>query len=255
MGSDPQRQEPAAAAGCSWDEALARLLYEHNADGRAESGLHATEPTVGNIATGGAYWVEPNQPPPLLALLPLTAIAGPLQGRRVRRRSVDGAIWLIDLRIWAEPKNRVVRVVHEADWYRLRVAALEPPLLPISYDVDVSTVCVEQYVTPTTSLSDDGDDPNAWLRRLHDDPLQPPPVVPLRAWRAGHLLGRRAIIATPAGVTTDLRVVSEPTDDGRGVVVHTIDEADWHVHSPLNPGVDMWRSYRSTPIEQVWIEG
>jgi hypothetical protein len=27
------------------------------------------------------------------------------------------------------------------------------------------------------------------------------------------------------------------------------------VHFPLSPGVDMWRSYRSTPIEHVWIEG
>jgi hypothetical protein len=255
VSSDGRRHDRAAAAGSSWDEALARLLDEHEADRRAAPDPRSAEPTAASIAGSGAYWVEPNQPPPLLALLPLTAVAGPLQGRRVRRRSPDGAIWLIDLRIWTEPENAVVRVVHEADWYRLRVAGLEPPLLPISYDVDVSTVCVEQYVTPARAVSEDDDDPNAWLRRLHDDPLQPPPVVPLRAWRAGHLLGRRAIITTAAGAATDLRVVSEPADEGQGVVVHTIDEADWHVHSPLSPGVDMWRSYRSTPIDQVWIEG
>jgi hypothetical protein len=255
MSSDSGRQDRAAGAGSAWDEALARLLDEHASSGEATSHSRPAELTAETIASGGAYWVAPDQPPPLLALLPLSGVTGPVQGRRIRRRSLDGAIWLIDLRVWTEPENRVVRVVHEADWYRLRVAGLEPPLLPISYDVDVSTVCLEQYVTPTRTLSEDGDDPNAWLRRLHDDPLQPPPVVPLRAWRAGHLLGRRAIIASAGRVTTDLRVVSEPTDGGHGVVVHTIDEADWHIHSAVNPGVDMWRSYRSTPIEQVWIEG
>jgi hypothetical protein len=254
MSSDAERHGR-AAGGSPWDDALTRLLEEHERRGGTGPAPEPVEPTAESIAAGAAYWIEPNQPPPLLALLPLSALAGPVEGRRVRRRSAEGAIWLTDLRIWSEPDGGVVRVVHEADWYRLRVAGLQPPLLPISYDVAVSTVCVEQYVTPTRALADEGDDPNAWLRRLHDDPLQPPPVVPLRAWRAGHLLGRRAIIATAEEVTTDLRAVSEPTDDGQGVVVHTIDEADWHVHSALTPGVDMWRSYRSTPIDQVWIEG
>jgi hypothetical protein len=247
MTGDPDRRG-------DWDQALDRLLHQAEDAAPPSSRSGVTEPTAESIAAGGAYRVDPPPPPPLIALVPLASCSGPVAGRRVRRRSADGAVWLLDLRVWEEPAGGVVRLAHEGDWYRLRVARVEPPLLPISYDVDVSAVYVEQYLSGTSGTKDDELNPNAWMRRLDDDRLNPPPIVPVPARRAGPLLGRRAIICAHEGMTTDVRVVSEPTDDGQRIVVNTIAEADWHIHAAINPGVDVWRSFRAAPVDQVWIE-
>jgi len=250
MTGDPDRRDHPESP---WDEALDRLVHQGE-QAAPPSPSPATGPTAETIAAGGGYEVDPPPPPPLVALVPLTSCSEPVAGRRVRRRSADGAVWLLDLRVWEEPAAGVVRLVHEGDWYRLRVARLEPPLLPISYQVDVSAVYVEQYVSAASIVRDDESNPNAWLRRLDQDRVNPPPIVPVPARRAGPLLGRRAMICSPEGVTTDVRVVSEPTDDGQRIVVNTIAEADWHVHAAINPGVDVWRSFRAAPVDQVWIE-
>ena len=231
-----------------WDEALGDLL-------RQEPAVPTPEPTAENIAAGGGFWVDAPPSPPLVGLVPLASCSTAVAGSRVRRRSADGDVWLADLRAWAEPKDGVVRLVHEADWYRLRVTRLQPPLLPISYDVDVAGVYVEQYVSRSDTAAADDSNPNAWLRRVDEDRLNPPPIAPVPARRAGPLLGRRAIICCPSEVLTGVRIVSEPLDDGQGIVVNTIDEADWHVHAGINPGVDVWRSFRAIPIDQLWVEG
>jgi hypothetical protein len=254
MTGDADRREDAGDP-LRWDDELGDLLRHEERAGRASPSDHVTEPTAGNIAAGGGFWVDPTAGPPLVALVPLSSYSTSVAGSRVRRRSGEGDVWLADLRAWAEPSDGVVRLVHEADWYRLRVAHLEPPLLPISYDVDVAGVYVEQYVTSPDPTASDDSNPNAWLGRVHEDRLNPPPIAPVQARRAGPLLGRRAIICSQGDIVTGVRVVSEPLDDGQGIVVNTIGEADWHVHAGLNPGVDVWRSFRAVPIDQLWVEG
>lgn len=235
----------------SWDDELAELLV-------TTSPIPPAEPTADNIARGGGFWVPPDQPPPLTALLPLSAIHGPVMGHRVRRTLTRARIgWISDLRVWKEPVDGTVQLVREADWCRVKVAQIDPERAPaLIYAVAIDHVYAEQYVTPTQTPADDAG-PMAWLGRVQTSGGgEPAPIAPIRARHAGHLTGRRAIITAATSTTTGRRVVSEPIDDeDRGILVIHMDEAAWHVMGSLDPDVDWWQSMQVSPIASVWIEG